>query len=456
MSNKLRGFDEHPLIVQYLERVCGQVKARDVHEDIRLELLAHLEDLAEERSIEGVESQDVIVSDVLKQMGDPEQVGKGFHAVHKPKPEWSVIALIAGMICIALVSIFSLHSASSGMVSIEHKLIFGFLGIVAMTVMYFVDYRKLLRFSWLLYGGTVLLIIVALLQEVQVNGSDQWIRLGPFFLNVFAASPYLFLISIAGILQIQSKKLQGSGTGKRVLTFMSNIFLFIMLPTCLYFIAPALEYFTTYCMGLAVLLFIEGKIKLLFSITGSAVSIVGFFIWNSSLTDGYLQNILWDRLTGFLQSNTNASYMTDRSLEAIQWGGLWGQGFGVINKKIPYFFGEMQFTYLVYSMGWIFGIVIVIAAIVFIARVIRMGYMLNDRYAKALVVGISTVLGTQLLWNICMCLGLLPIGGFNLPIMNWTSLTIIELAAVGLMLSAYRRKDMWRPNTYMNLATKVE
>lgn len=107
-------------------------------------------------------------------------------------------------------------------------------------------------------------------------------------------------------------------------------------------------------------------------------------------------------------------------------------------------------------MGWIFGIVIVIAAIVFIARVIRMGYMLNDRYAKALVVGISTVLGTQLLWNICMCLGLLPIGGFNLPIMNWTSLTIIELAAVGLMLSAYRRKDMWRPNTYMNLATKVE
>ncbi|MFC5649720.1 hypothetical protein ACFPYJ_11425 [Paenibacillus solisilvae] len=32
--------------------------------------------------------------------------------------------------------------------------------------------------------------------------------------------------------------------------------------------------------------------------------------------------------------------------------------------------------------------------------------------------------------------------GMTLPIMNWSSGTMIELASVGLMLGAYRRKDM--------------
>ncbi|GFN33026.1 hypothetical protein [Paenibacillus xylaniclasticus] len=44
-----------------------------------------------------------------------------------------------------------------------------------------------------------------------------------------------------------------------------------------------------------------------------------------------------------------------------------------------------------------------------------------------------------------MSVGRLPVlGGMQMPIISWTSGTVIELGAIGLMLGAYRRKNMQR------------
>ncbi|MBH5320503.1 FtsW/RodA/SpoVE family cell cycle protein [Paenibacillus sp. GSMTC-2017] len=437
MSEGLKGFGKHPLIVQYLERVCGQVKAKDVHEDIRLELMAHLEELAEERSDQEDKSLDEIVNDVLKQMGDPKQVGIGFHAVHKPKPEWSVIALIVGMVCIAVVSIFALHEAYSDVFSITNKLFCGLIGTAVMIALYFADYRKLLRYSWLLYCATLLLLVLTKVGGLHVNGKQQWIDLGPFNLNIYAASPYLFLISIAGILHLQRKKDLKSKLFLLV-RFVGNITTFMMLPAFFYLSASALSYFGVFCIGLVALLIMDGRKKLLLYSVALASSFVAVLFHQ----DPWRKEFIWIRLLGFAQKKTDASYWTERSVEAIQSGGMWGQGLGAVNNRLPIPFGEMQFSYLVYSLGWVFGVVLILFSLVFVIRLARMGRLLKDGYARGIITALTTVLGIQLIWNLLMCLGLLPIMGLNLPIMNWSSQTVFELAAIGLMLSAYRRKDM--------------
>nr|WP_253944916.1 FtsW/RodA/SpoVE family cell cycle protein [Paenibacillus sp. NEAU-GSW1] len=131
------------------------------------------------------------------------------------------------------------------------------------------------------------------------------------------------------------------------------------------------------------------------------------------------------------------------SIKAIHEGGIWGRGFGMPNEKLPFIHSEMIFTYLTYSMGWVMGGLIVAAAIALAIHVGGMIRGLRDRYAKALVIGLFSILCLQFVWVIGMSFGLLPIIAVTLPFISYgSSYTTIELLMMGIMLSIYRRKDM--------------
>lgn len=109
----------------------------------------------------------------------------------------------------------------------------------------------------------------------------------------------------------------------------------------------------------------------------------------------------------------------------------------------------MTFSYLVYSLGWAFGIAVALLALLLIIRIARMGMQLRDGYARTIVIGLTSVFAVQYVWTLFMCIGLLPIMGMQLPIVNWSSGTVIELGALGLMLGAYRRKDMLGQSSHL-------
>ncbi|UHA75473.1 FtsW/RodA/SpoVE family cell cycle protein [Paenibacillus sp. 481] len=452
MSDRVNGFDSHPLIVQYLDRVCGHIKAKAVHEDIRHELLAHLEELAEERSFQDDISLDEKVSGVLKKMGDPEEVGKGLHTAHKPKPEWGVIALVASMVCIALISILALALSNlTGNLSIKQDLLYGFIGIAVMIALYFSDYRKLLRFSWPLYGLTLLVLVASYLLHLYMlfgvpRDALSESHLTTFYMiyvHLFDLSPYLFLISFAGILQLQKERKQEGGTQSPFAKLMVNTGLFALLPILMYTQSTSLNYFVTYCAGLAVLLVVAGNKKLRRSVGVSATVLMGLIVYFGNTSIGSHWIMITSYLNSFRHYFTGQYHysVSDHSLKLLESAGLWGQGFGMTLPYSPD--SGFQFTYAVYSLGWVFGIIVVLVSILFIKRVLLMGALLKDGYARGLVTGLITVLGVQLIWNLLMCMNLLPDNAINLPLMNWGMITVIfEFAIVGLMLSAYRRKDM--------------
>jgi cell division protein FtsW (lipid II flippase) len=417
----------HPEVIAYLDRVCLQIKAKETHEDIRLEMLSHLEDLAAEKVEHFESTKEVAIEESLRQMGDPERVGKQLNDAHKPKPEWSVITIVTGMIVIGLVSVYALQLSLSGELLLGRKLLCGFMGVAFMIILYFVNYQRLLRYSWLLYGMTLLLMASTQLQDIPVNGAVQWLNIGPFGFNIYAVSPYLLIVAIAGILQRQKPSV---GFRQQILPLTKELAIYIMIPLFFYLMAPAFVYLVIYGIGLAVLLLVVGKRKLL---------LIGFGALVLMLIPLLFGHSFWQRYTDFLHQD---AFETLRSVEVIQSGGIWGQGFGVFYGKLPNMSSDLMYSYLVYSLGWVFGIAVAMIALLFIVRTTRMGVKLKDDYAKSLVVGLTTVLGIQLAWNLLMCAGLLPILGIGLPIMNWSSGTMIELAAVGLMLGAYRRKDM--------------
>ncbi|WP_182914484.1 FtsW/RodA/SpoVE family cell cycle protein [Paenibacillus sp. 1011MAR3C5] len=432
----------HPLVIAYIEEICAHVKARDVHEDIKLELLGHLTERIEELMEDESTSLEEAIKAAVKQMGDAKPVGVGLNAAHKPKPEWSVIGLIAAMIGIALFTfLFALPESTQSSTSLLPKVVYGLIGIVLLVALYFANYHKLLKLSWPLYWATIILMALTQLYGSEMNGSTKWLRIGTISLNIFAYSPYLLMIAFAGIIYMQREKENTASNPDFRSQFMDGlkrVAVFILIPAYLYLSAPELAELIIYSFGLFVLLLLYGRLRFLTLCIGSFAVITYIMITHTS----YRFTYVWERITGYLSNNPDANFQSVRSVEAIQSGGMWGHGLAIPNNRLPHQSNEMMYSYLIYSLGWVFGAAIALLILAFIVRIVRMGFKTNDFYGRGLVIGLCAVFGIRLVWNLLMCLGVLPIMGIELPFLHLSSVSVLEFALVGLMLSVYRRKDM--------------
>ncbi|GFN33024.1 permease prefix domain 1-containing protein [Paenibacillus xylaniclasticus] len=76
----------NPLVQQFLEQMCAKVRAKAVHEDIRLELLNQLEHIYPEMLAEGMQEEEAIKA-AIQRIGDADLVGRQLNSVHKPAVE---------------------------------------------------------------------------------------------------------------------------------------------------------------------------------------------------------------------------------------------------------------------------------------------------------------------------------------------------------------------------------
>ena len=74
------GLNHNDKIQAYINQVCSQVRFRDVHQDIRLELETHINEAIEEYLSQGSSEEELLKA--IAQMGDPETIGKELNQVH--------------------------------------------------------------------------------------------------------------------------------------------------------------------------------------------------------------------------------------------------------------------------------------------------------------------------------------------------------------------------------------
>ncbi|OBZ15625.1 FtsW/RodA/SpoVE family cell cycle protein [Bacillus sp. FJAT-26390] len=436
----------HESLKQYVKRVCGHVKAKDVHPDIELEITSHLDELVEDKLSEGLPVEEA-ARQALEQMGDPDQIGKQLHAAHKPAAEWGLAALVAIMVGIGLLAMyavqiaFSEHSSYRDVHFFFNKSFYTAIGVILVIVIWFLDYRKLRKYSWHIYSGTVLLMAACLEIGSMVNGARSWIVVGGFTFDIFGISPYLFMIALAGTLMNRQAEKGTQGRYFKALQLGKMVLFYILVPMYLYIKANSLHDFFLYGIGLMImLLFVAKAYKFVMASLASFIAVGAVLI----TLNPYRYKNAWERYTTFLNpANADIGYAAKRSMEAIRSGGMWGQGFGAQINTLPYIQSEMLFTYLIYSLGWVFGGAIILVTLLFIVRTIRLIRELKDSYARGMVTGIFSIIGFNLIWSILMSFGLLPINATNMPFVSYGGTNgIIELMAMGLILSVHRRRHM--------------
>lgn len=449
---------------QYLDEICGLVRAREKHDEIRWELASHLEDLVADKldSLgEAVEdgtdrrvSEDEAVREAIRQMGDARLIGKRLNRVHKPKTDWSLVALSAILIGIGLFAMYAFQGAVepgslyASIGYLTNKIVFSVLGISAMVALYFIDYRKLRRLVWPLYITAVLLMMLAHSETFGgsvVNGMKSLIRIAGIAIDTTAVSPYLFVISYAGYL-VSGGSANSVGRYGWVRAYTKELALFFAVPAFLYMYAPSLISLIVHVVGMSiVLLFTRGGWKRWVGYAG--VSAV--FLSSTLVTSTRLYWFYSDRFQMYLRffDNPESSYSpSSYSLRIIQAAGLWGHGFNEVPiNHLPFAYNGNVVAFLIYGWGWIAGALLAVLVVFFILRSTRIASQAKDPFARLLVLGMASILSIKLAWSLLMSVGLLPYVGITLPFIGYNGFnTVVELAAMGVILGVYRRKDSIR------------
>ena len=141
-----------------------------------------------------------------------------------------------------------------------------------------------------------------------------------------------------------------------------------------------------------------------------------------------------ERITAYLDPWSDprgSGFQIIQSLYAIAPGGLFGIGLGKSVQK-HFFLPEPQ-------TDFIFAVGILILFILFFARCAYIILKTDDLFAKYIVVGIMSMLMIQVMINIGVVIGLLPVTGITLPLMSYggSSLTI-TLLSIGIILNISR------------------
>lgn len=152
-----------------------------------------------------------------------------------------------------------------------------------------------------------------------------------------------------------------------------------------------------------------------------------------------------DRITYFLDPWSDplgGGYQIIQSLFAIGPGGLVGLGLGMSRQKFSYL-PEPQtdfiFSILAEELGFIGGSFLILLFLIVVWRGIRSAIAAPDTFGSLLAIGITGIIGVQVLINIGVVIGAMPVTGITLPLVSYggSSLTLL-LTALGILLNISR------------------
>jgi cell division protein FtsW (lipid II flippase) len=428
---------EHDEIDTFLNRVCAHIRSRDMHRDIRQELGAHLEERISDKQAEG-RSREEAAAWAIAQMGDPVMLGKRLHSIHKPRTYWGLLVTIALLSVMGLLAMWSVDTSYrdsalfGGVQFVQRQSVYVALVMLIMLVLYFWDYRKLRRGSWVLYAITIAGIVATSVIGIEVNGVREYIVIGPISLNGIALSPYLLVIAITGILMNGSLDKAGRRSVR-----LSLKLLVLGGPCVLYVLIRALPELAMYStVALVAMGWLTGRwLRSALAALGAAGAGM-LFVWN----DPYLLARIGAAVFPS-QDPLGNGYMYMQQLAAIRSAGWLGHGFGSMPEKLPLIHSDMLLPYLIYSFGWVAGLLLIGAVVWLLARLAHAVRVVREPYGKALFLVLSIVLALQLVYGLAMMSGRVMLLSLPFPFLGYGSHLMMEFAAAGLLLGIYRRKD---------------
>lgn len=391
---------------------------------------------------------------------------------------WPLLGLVA-LLCIY--GSVMVQSATSGMTAgpaLFKRHLFGLaIGLIPLVVAWLFDYRKLQ--GWV---GPLVIFVALLIISPQIpglgttaKGATSWLAIGGF--RLFQPSEPAKLITIiimAAVIASYKGRIQAAGDLARVLAILA-------VPLGLILLQPDLGTGMVFVAITAGMLLIGGLDAKWFVVLGlAAVVLVGaLFGINSglnralhrgdydpayiaakasgkqaeldALTDSsvLIKRYQMNRLLVFIDPQRDpkgAGYNLEQSKIAIGSGELTGKGLGSGTQSNLRFLPEPH-TDFIFSVtgeevGFLGAVLLLGLYLALLVTALEISAQSRDLFGSLICAGVISMWTFQILENIGMTIGLMPITGIPLPFMSFgSSFMVTNLMAVGMLLSVWTRRQ---------------
>lgn len=189
-----------------------------------------------------------------------------------------------------------------------------------------------------------------------------------------------------------------------------------------------------------------GGVKLFWFLLGGGALIVAFpFIWTKIFSDEQRNRIEYVFNPEKIDpQGLDEGWHTTQSLKSLTGGGLTGQGLFNGNRTQAGSLFAQHTDYVFASIGEELGfvgcllVILLLGAI--IARCIWVGTRSTDYMRRLICFGAASALIFQVVYNVGMCIGVLPVVGLTLPLISYGGSSIVTIyAMLGLVSGVHAR-----------------
>jgi rod shape determining protein RodA len=322
---------------------------------------------------------------------------------------------------------------------VERQALYGVVGIALMIAISRIDYTRLRQLRLTIYAFMLGSIAFVFLVGTAVRGSNRWIDLPLFQFEPSELAKVLLCVSLAAMVYERIRR----PFGLRATLALLGIGL---APAALVFLQPDLGTGIVLVAIAMVILFISGIPWQHFAAIGAAVALIagGAYVAGSAAGVQFLHGYQQDRLTAFLHPSddpSDASYQVNQAVIAVGSGEEVGRGNDATQTELL-FLPERHTDFIYAVIGERFGFlgaafVVFLYAVLF-WRAIRVMRVSRSFYGTLIAGGVVTMLAFQVIINVGMNLGLMPVTGITLPLMSYGGSSVLgTFLALGLLQSIH-------------------
>ncbi len=293
------------------------------------------------------------------------------------------------------------------------------------------DYHWLRTLTWPIYGLQIGLLVLTLAVGTGVGESSRWVTIGGLQFQFSELAKVLMILSLANFLGGRAGRLDGPGP---ILTAC----LLVAPPLVLVLSQPDLGTSLVFAAILAGMLFMSGaSLRWLGVLAGVAIASAPV-LWAYVLLD-YQK----ERLTSFLDPAPDilgSGYQLFQSQIAVGSGGLLGKGLtnGTQNQLdfLPVQTTDFVFAILAEELGFVGSVAVLALFGVLLWRVLVGAWRSRDPFGTMFAVGIASMVLFQVVVNVGMVIGVMPITGIPLPFVTHGGASLVSLAlGLGILQS---------------------
>lgn len=356
------------------------------------------------------------------------------------RPGIDLPSLVAVLFLVA-VGVVMVSSASSALAAQSNHDVFFYarrqgafavIGVVAMVVGASLPPDLFERRARELLGVAFFLLVIVLIPGIgrTAGGARRWIEIGPIGIQAGEVMKLALIVWL-------SRSLAEKVTDGRMLRFSTGVLPHLLVPGAAVLLLMGEPDFGTSVLLLSVtfvLLFVAGaRMGLLF---GALVAVIPLAIHQIASSDYRMKRVL-----AFLDPWSHRSdigYQITESLMTFGSGGLFGAGLGESKQKLfflPAAHTDFIFAVIGEELGFIGAVAVLAAFAVIGARALQAALRRRSPFHGYLTLGLTSLLLVQMLFNVCVVLGLVPTKGITLPFVSYGGSSLVaSMFMAGMLL----------------------